>query len=605
MSTDTFPKFVNTQTEDTYALSGRIFTIGSAPECALRLQARGIPPRAAHCIFSEGHYELQALSRETGVAVNGQRIKETYSLSHGDKVAIGPHELEYREHPNDAASPVATSTASPTEELVRVVVALLRNRDEDVSADLVTSVSRLLHCDAARLVGEDPQSRKRETVVRYPPTASLDRFSNRAIDWARKDCRTVLMHETDWIDEGESQTSLEQNAVASVLCAPLRDGTHTLGYLYLDRLKAGSPFTEEDRTFCDSLIPLFTEILLNAQERRRQRETIARLQSRDPAERGGMIYESTAMAQSVALAEKLAGTDSPVLVLGETGTGKELMSRFVHGHSARSQGPFRAINCGAIPENLIESELFGHEKGAFTGASSRKTGLFEAAAGGTILLDEIGELPQALQVKLLRVLQESEVVRVGGTETIKIDVRILAATNRDLTREVSEGRFRQDLFYRLNVLTLSLPPLRERDQDTVLLAEYFLRRYAEQFGLEHKTLSADARRILLSHTWPGNIRELENVVQRAALLSAGRRVQADDISLPQAGMTSQAANPPPATTVLTIKQARSEAESRVIDKALRLTEGNVSQAAKLLEIDRKWLMKKMDDLGIAAEGFRK
>jgi two-component system, NtrC family, response regulator len=268
------------------------------------------------------------------------------------------------------------------------------------------------------------------------------------------------------------------------------------------------------------------------------------------------------------------------------------MARFIHARSLRAQGLFQAINCGAIPENLIESELFGHEKGAFTGAVQRKAGLFEAAGGGTVFLDEIGDLPQQLQVRLLRTLQEKEIRRVGGTETIAINVRVIAATNRDLAADVKSGRFRQDLFFRLNVLTVCMPPLRERGGDIVLLAGYFVGKYCQQFGLAGKELSAAAKNLLLGHGWPGNVRELENMIQKAVLLSNGDRIDAGDFALGESG------------TAQNLKDARQRAEREAIIQTLTKTHGNITLAAKILDVDRKWLMKLMEELGIDIKDFR-
>jgi DNA-binding NtrC family response regulator len=348
-------------------------------------------------------------------------------------------------------------------------------------------------------------------------------------------------------------------------------------------------------------VPLFSEILANYEEKRQQAETIARLQATAFEDRGGMIYQSEAMISVVSLCAKIALTDSPVLIFGETGTGKELMARYVHDHSRRSSRPFKAINCGAIPETLIESELFGHEKGSFTGATQRTIGLFEAANGGTVLLDEIGELPLSLQVKLLRVLQDSEITRVGGTETIKADIRIVASTNKKLDDEVMSGRFRQDLFYRLNVFTLTMPPLRDRGEDIVLLAEFFVKKYCQQFGLSAKSLLASAHGALMSHNWPGNVRELENVIQKAILYSPDDRIAREHI---QTTGSSPPRDADGFSSPVTLKEARAAAEKEIITRTLRRTKGNVSSASKVLDIDRKWLMKLMEELGISADTYR-
>ncbi|MBD3393498.1 MAG: GAF domain-containing protein [Chitinivibrionales bacterium] len=591
------PVLVDSQTAAAHALSGRIVTVGTSGDCHIRIPGKKSSPPVAHLIFAQGAYSVQALTADSRIHVNGKSVgRRRQRLTHGDTVTIGDSEFAYREQ--DRESPGEGPAArGPVQDLISVVVSLLKNSGEDVSERLVASVSRLLKCDAARLVAED--SAGRHTIARYPESAALERFSGRAIDWAQQSDKTVLVHNDDWRESQESMSSLEKNLVASVLCAPLKDDARVVGYLYLDRLQSSEPFAEEDRVFCDTLTPLFSTILSMSAQHRRQRDTIARLQeSRIPAA-GGMVYESDEMARVLSLAERLAPTDSPVLILGETGTGKELMARYIHENSSRADNAFRAVNCGAIPEALIESELFGHEKGAFTGATHRKKGLFESANGGSVLLDEVGELPVQLQVKLLRVLQESEITRVGGTEVIPVDIRILAATNRNLEADVSAGRFRQDLFFRLNVLTVTLPPLRERGRDAALLAEYFLKRYCEQFGLPLKELSAEARKALFSHAWPGNIRELENVIQKTALLSSSNKIAAHELQFPGRALFGRGSQ-----AVTTLKDARAEAEKTIITRTLAKTQGNISLAAKILDIDRKWLMKKMDELGVQAGDFR-
>ncbi|MBN1575472.1 MAG: sigma-54-dependent Fis family transcriptional regulator [Chitinispirillaceae bacterium] len=586
-------------------VSGRILTIGSSPDC--HLQLTGLPLRAAHLLFSQGSYMVQRLKLDVKVLVNDIAVSTFGTpLHHGDIVKIGSHRLQFIERADDTTLSASASppenAASTLHELIDIAVSLLRSRDEALFDGLVSSVARLLRGDGARLVVDDGTGAERRTIARYPQSVGLDRFSNRAIDWAREAARTVLMHEDEWKTETGSERSLEKNLVASIMCAPLKRGEIINGYLYIDRVNDAAPFTEEERSFCDALLPLFSEILINFQEKRQQQATIARLQEQQMAPAGGMLYQSDCMTQLIALATRLARTDSPVLITGETGTGKELLARFVHDQSQRKSGLYKAINCGAIPENLIESELFGHEKGAFTGATGLKTGLFESAQDGTLFLDEIGELPFHLQVKLLRVLQESEVVRVGGTVTIPVDVRIVTATNRDLEAEVRAGRFRQDLFFRLNVLTLELPPLRKRGDDILLLAEYFITRYCQQFGLAHKTLSATAKNLLVAHTWPGNVRELENTMQKAILLCETDRLTPENISI---GKCTVLRGEGASGSDQTLREARADAERTAIVAALTKTHGNVSLAGRILDIDRKWLIKKMEELGVTAGEFRR
>jgi DNA-binding NtrC family response regulator len=480
--------------------------------------------------------------------------------------------------------------------IVAMVVSLLSNRDAFTADSLVTGVSRLLRCDAARLISEE--NGIRTTVARFPAATGMDRFPERAIEWAARGNSTVLMHEIDWKSNDDSAGSLERNSVASVLCVRLVKGASALGYLYLDRLRNSPDFTEQDRSLCDTLSPLFTELIINGRERTAQAGTISRLQelSRDSA--GGIIFDSAPMRRVIELAARISRTDTPVLVTGETGTGKERMARFIHDSSNRGKNPFRAINCGAIPETLMEAELFGHEKGAFTGASSAKDGIFKAASGGTLLLDEIGDLPLHMQVKLLRALQEGEILPVGATNPVRVDVRIIAATNRKLDREISAGRFRQDLFFRLNVLTIELPPLREREGDVILLAEHFLRRYSAQFGIQESSFSPSSRDALAAYDWPGNIRELENVIQKALIACPSGRIERAHLEITGRHFAGSGG------ITRSLRDVRADAERDAIERALRVTGGNITHTAELLQIDRKWVMKKMEELGLSIQTYR-
>jgi DNA-binding NtrC family response regulator len=282
------------------------------------------------------------------------------------------------------------------------------------------------------------------------------------------------------------------------------------------------------------------------------------------------------MEQMLALARRVARTDATVLVQGETGTGKELLARYIHRESNRADGPFVAVNCAALPESLIESELFGHEKGAFTGAVGRRAGRFEAATGGTLLLDEVTEIPLGLQAKLLRALQEGEVVRVGSSHPVSVDVRVIAVTNRDLRTEVAEGRFREDLFYRLNVVSLRPTALRDRVNDIALLARHFLLKYAAAYQGAAQGFSPEAMQRLVTHHWPGNVRELENVIQRAVILCTGEAVQPDDIVLEEEPVA-----PPPVSTG---GRTMTELQREVILSTLERHNGNRTHAARALGV---------------------
>jgi two-component system nitrogen regulation response regulator GlnG len=320
-----------------------------------------------------------------------------------------------------------------------------------------------------------------------------------------------------------------------------------------------------------------------------------------------LIGRSAAMIEVYKEIGRVARTEMTVLLMGESGTGKELVARAIHANSARARAPFVTVNMAAIPRDLMESELYGHEKGSFTGAVERRPGKFELATGGTLFLDEIGEMPLELQAKLLRVLQEREIDRVGGTRPLPVDVRIVAATNADLARSVEEGRFRRDLYYRLAVVPIRLPPLREREGDVVLLARHFLAKYGEQLKGRPLSLAKDAEPLLQSHGWPGNVRELQNVVQRALLKLAGTRVAAKDLVglLPIAtthergvaglveGMLDGA--PPDGGRY---QAALAAVEAPLIAAALARTSGNQLRAAELLGMNRNTLRERMRALGM-------
>jgi len=317
------------------------------------------------------------------------------------------------------------------------------------------------------------------------------------------------------------------------------------------------------------------------------RKAVEAAMARAPRDRD-IVTKSRAMEKVLQLAATIAPSDVTVLVTGESGTGKELLARSIHRMSRRAAGPFVAVNCAAIPETLMESELFGHEKGAFTGAVERRQGKMALAAGGTILLDEIGEMPLALQAKLLRVLQEREIDRIGGKDPIPLDVRVIATTNRDLEKECLAGRFREDLFYRLNVFPLRLPPLRERPEDIPLLAEHFIRRYAAAAGKAVSGLSAEAAAALAARPWRGNVRELENVIHRAVFLARGETIEVADLGLEE----GQALSAPPGGI--------REMERELILRTLREVGGNKTRAAKILGVTVRTIRNKLHEYGAGA-----
>jgi two-component system response regulator FlrC len=317
-----------------------------------------------------------------------------------------------------------------------------------------------------------------------------------------------------------------------------------------------------------------------------------------------LVYRDEMMAHVVKLAQQIAPSDASVLITGESGTGKEVIARYLHQRSNRTRAPFISVNCAAIPENLLESELFGHEKGAFTGAVARRIGKFEEATGGTLLLDEISEMDTRLQAKLLRAIQERVIDRVGGNRPVPVDIRIIATSNRNLVEAVREGSFREDLLFRLNVVNLKIPPLRERPADVLELAQHFIKKYSDANGVPARPLSAEARRTLVLNRWPGNVRELENTIHRAVLLATGDEIGIDGILTPDGMRLDQAKNPPAvahaalaAETVTRALVGRTVAdvERDLILETLKHCLGNRTHAANILGISIRTLRNKLNE----------
>jgi len=352
------------------------------------------------------------------------------------------------------------------------------------------------------------------------------------------------------------------------------------------------------------------EVLLTLRRALRQRSLAAEVKALR-ARRGGreseeedeaepeMIGSGAAMREVFKAIGRAAAADEPVLIVGESGTGKELVAAALHRHSRRAAGPFVRVNCGALPEGLIESELFGHERGAFTGADRRRPGRFERAAGGTLFLDEVGELPAAAQVKLLRVLQNREFERVGGAETLHADARVISATHRDLAREVAQGGFREDLYYRLNVVRIGLPPLRERPEDIPPLAEHILRGLERRHGWAGLSLAPEALRSLRARDWPGNVRQMENALARAAIAARGRPILPEHLDTDE---SPDPAIPDPAdpSAPLPLRAVLAEVERRTIRQALLACDGNRSRTAERLGIGRRQLFDKLREYDLDA-----
>lgn len=475
-----------------------------------------------------------------------------------------------------------------TEKMLDVVKILLdEDQPESLFNKILDVVKDVLHADAAVLeIGG-------ETPLHFSQPEKVA-ISISAVRMAKSEKRAVVWNQLD-DDSADLSKSIVQNQLTSIMVSPFRTPDSESGYLYLQRAAREEPFTEEDSQLFDNFVAVCEKVAFTALDRLRDKESLDVL--KNVCRKDGVIYSCKAMAETVALADKLAPLPLPVIIRGETGCGKEVFAKYIHKNSPRSDKPFIAVNCGAIPEHLMESLLFGHAKGSFTGAIENRKGFFEEADGGTIFLDEIGELPLNMQVKLLRVLQEKHITRVGDNREIPVNVRIISATHVDLEVAVKEKRFREDLYFRIQVMPLNLPPLRERGQDVILLAEEFITRYGAEYGRGKYHMSRNAEKALLGYHWPGNVRELENKIQKALIQAVHGVIQPKDLGL--GDLQDQAKESP-----RTLKDAREIVEREVIGRALRDSNANLTLASTILGIDRKVLREIMERLGLRKEDYK-
>ena len=428
---------------------------------------------------------------------------------------------------------------------------------------------------------------------------NVERQPRSTVTWKREgrqlpdiNIRRELVLKALW-ERSEVVSDASSTEVENVLCVPLVALQKMIGVIYLVGLSPAR-FPRDNINFVASVAAIAAvtlESVLTAESVRAENQQLRERLAADEH----LIGESTQMRQLAEIINKVAKRDSAVLILGESGVGKEIVARAIHQSSVRSAQPFIAVNCAAIPDTLIESELFGHEKGAFTGAVASKRGKLEVAAGGTLFLDEIGELDPKLQAKLLRVLQEKEFERIGSTSTIQFHARVLAATNKDLARAIDTREFRQDLFYRLNVVSITVPPLREHRQDIPLLAMHFARKYAQRQDRPFKGISPEARAILMNYTWPGNVRELENAIEHALVMGSSDSILRTD--LPDTLLHQEYLEPGAGGYHCAV----ADFKRRLIREAIRKVGGNCTQAAHILGVHPKYLYRLVRKLGVKSE----
>ncbi len=589
-------------------------SIGQAESNTLCFRDPAVSP--SHCSIGKcnGGYELIDMGSDNGTFVNDIPVRRK-QLSDGDTIRIGNSELRFTAQEEDRADGHELKDSGlPTLSGVKTIPvdqAALDTSFENAVGRMARDLAALLRISSTISI-RDVEQLQRETlrlIFEVVPAETgaivlLSPFDDRAISicgWSRKggdscaiDVQSEIVHRALW--EGSAaitHTDCQGDGKAHVLCVPLVAVRRALGVLYLTSSKCESPFLDDHVDFLLSasriaavaLENILTLDALNS-ENRQLKEQI--FMSR-------LVGDSRAIRKVETFVSRVAHQDATVLIRGESGTGKELVARSIHHDSPRADRPFVAINCAAIPEPLLESELFGHEKGAFTGAVSVKKGKLEAAEDGTLFLDEIGELAPLLQAKLLRALQQREFERVGGNRAIRFGARVVAATNKDLEKAIKSGEFRQDLYYRLNVVSVTVPPLRERREDIPLLALYFANKFAATCRRPFKGISPQARTILLNYSWPGNVRELENAIEHAMVLGVSDEILPED--LPVALLEEQA----PFTEDSRYHAVINDTKRKLIRDALHSCSGSFPEAAKSLGIHPKYLFRLVRNLNMKSD----
>src|SRR5215813_1830517 len=522
-----------------YSLYKKITSIGSGRENDVVLPDPLVAEAYASIIFDGQTYTLQVLAKKQEVVVNGKK-RGKHKLSHEDRLVLGRCELRFAMM--DEAAPAEEEAAATVADLdaytklYEFSERLIHQRDLAELLDaLMDAVIEITNADKGFLIlleGETLDIKVARNLNRENIADAIAQLSDSIISKVVRSRKPVIVSDAMRDDEFSASKSVMQLKVSSVICVPLLDRGRLLGLIYVGNDSIRDLFQQDTLRVLTVFSSQASLIVANALLLNDMRVDNKRLSDRLEQYRfGEIVGTSPPMQQVFRKVEKIAATDISVLITGETGTGKELIAREIHNRSPRAGKPFVTINCGAIPENLLESELFGHVKGAFTGAVANKQGKFQAADGGTLFLDEIGEMPVELQVKILRALQERVVYRVGDTRPETCDIRILAATNRDLDKEIAGGRFREDLYYRLNVVNVELPPLRQRGEDVLVIARYLLSRYSREYDAKVKGLSPNAAVAIRKHNWPGNIRELENRIKKAIVLCESTVIGPDDLGL--------------------------------------------------------------------------
>jgi transcriptional regulator with GAF, ATPase, and Fis domain len=573
----------------TVPLARRITTLGRGADNDIVLDDASLPDTALHVHYDGRTWEA-ACHGGAEMLVNGRR-RVTARLADADRVRLGGTELAFSVADAAPTPPPSKDAERVTamRSLVRFSERLLAASDLDRALDeLLDALLEVTHAEKGFVILlEDGRTtvKASRNVARDAIAGAVERVSDSIVQRVLETRKPIVvadaLHDAAW----SSSSSVVNLKLCSIMCAPLMRRGEPFGAIYLGNDSVVSLFGEKDLEALTVLAAQASLLVENVQMLdglRRENEAL-----RDAvAERqfGDLIGSGPSMHEVFRRIERVAPTDVSVLVTGETGTGKELVAREIHRRSLRAQGPFIAVNCGAIPEALLESELFGHVRGAFTGAVANRDGKFQAADGGTLFLDEIGDMPLQLQVKLLRALQEHAVTRVGQARSELVDIRVVAASNRILEEEIAAGRFREDLYYRLDVVSIPLPPLRERGEDVVVIARWFLQRFAREMSSRARSFSAAAVAALRRHAWPGNVRELENRVRKAVVLADQAVVGPEDLGL----------GPESFEPILPLSQAKEDFQKRYINEVLARNGGNRTKTAKDLGVDPRTVFRHLE-----------
>jgi Nif-specific regulatory protein len=594
--------------------------IGRQTGVNLRIRNAAVSRRHAVIEREGDKYVIADLDSRNGTFVNNMQVKRC-ELHHGDRVQIGESQffflLEEGEEPAQTSEirfDESQMLGGPAVRMTYSDAIYVMARDLSALLKISTTINAIRGVDELQralleLLFEVVPAR-RGAILLMSEEGSAEEFSSNlgmdrvtgtktAVNVSRTVLRRVLSDGAAiLINETKSGETLKiESLVAararSVLCVPLMMMEKKLGAVYLYSDEPGTHFNENHLQLATAIAAIAAVAVENARQFETLENENRRLLNEADLEHN-IVGESSLLRRVFHVISKVAPTNSTVLISGESGTGKELAARAIHRNSKRADKPFIAVNCAALAETLLETELFGHEKGAFTGALTQKKGRLELADGGTIFLDEIGDISPALQTKLLRVLQEREFERVGGTRTIKIDVRLIAATNRNLEQAIADGSFRQDLYFRLNVVELKMPPLRERIEDIPLLANYFARKYADKCNRRISGISPEAKKRLMNYEWPGNVRELENTIERAIVLGTTDRILDDD--LPEAVLDADVTSS--GETGSNYHESLVRAKKKMIIDAFKQARGNYTAAAKLLSLHPNYLHRLIRNLNL-------